>query len=125
MVDTAASSHASASALADVTNSNGTLEATIADVETVDRIFSDPAVQSFFANPTISPEKKQEVVKEIASSSELQPHTTNFLNILVDMKRIDIIEDIVKEFELCYNRITGTEVAVVSSVVPLESQDLA
>ncbi|EHA8590367.1 ATP synthase delta chain, chloroplastic-like [Cocos nucifera] len=97
----------------------------MADVDKVDRIFSDPAVQSFFANPTISLEKKQEVVKEIASSSELQNHTANFLNILVDMKRIDIVNDIVKEFEVCYNRITGTEVAVVSSVVRLESQDLA
>ncbi|XP_029117026.1 ATP synthase subunit delta, chloroplastic [Elaeis guineensis] len=123
MVDTAASSYASA--LADVAQSNGTLEATIADVEKVDGIFSDPAVQSFFANPTISLEKKNEVVQEIASSSELQNHTANFLNILVDMKRIDIIKDIVKEFEACYNRITGTEVAVVSSVVQLESQDLA
>ncbi|XP_017700841.1 ATP synthase delta chain, chloroplastic-like [Phoenix dactylifera] len=123
MVDTATFSYDSF--LADISNSNGTLEATIAEVEKVDRIFSDPAVQSFFVNPTIPPEKKQEVVKEIASSSELQPHTANFLNILVDMKRIDIIKDIVKEFEVFYNRITGTEVAVVSSVMRLESQDLA
>ncbi|KAH7652688.1 ATPase OSCP/delta subunit protein [Dioscorea alata] len=41
------------------------------------------------------------------------------------MNRIDIIQDIVREFENCYNRITGTEVAVVSLVVQLDSQHLA
>ncbi|XP_064985945.1 ATP synthase subunit delta, chloroplastic-like [Musa acuminata AAA Group] len=122
MMDTAASSYANA--LAEVARSNGTLEATVTDMEKVERVFADPNVQSFFANPTVARERKAEVVKEIAASSELCPHTANFLNILVDMRRIDIIEDIVKEFEVCYNRITNTEVAVVSSVVRLESQDL-
>ncbi|OAY79289.1 ATP synthase delta chain, chloroplastic [Ananas comosus] len=123
MMDTAASSYATA--LADVAKSNGTLDATVADMEKVDRAFSDPAVQSFFSNPTVPTEKKLEVVAEIARASDLQPHTISFLNILVDMRRIDIIKEIVKEFEACYNRITGTEIAVVSSVVKLESQDLA
>lgn len=123
MVDTAASSYATA--LAEVAKSNGSLEATMADMEKVDQFFSEPSVQSFFANPTISPEKKALVIGEIAESSELKPHTANFLNILVDMSRIDLVKEIVKEFEASYNKITGTEVAVVSSVVKLESQHLA
>ncbi|ONK60764.1 uncharacterized protein A4U43_C08F22370 [Asparagus officinalis] len=65
-----------------------------------------------------------EVIAEIAKAEELKPHTANFLSILVDMKRIDLIKEIVKEFEACYNKITGTEVAVVSSVVKLESEHL-
>ena len=113
MVDTAASSYATA--LADVAQANGTLDATIADVEKIDRVFSDPAVQNFFANPTISVEKKMEVAEEIAKAEELKPHTANFLNILVDMGRINLVKDIAKEFETCYNRITGTEVIVSSS----------
>ncbi|CAL9169988.1 ATP synthase delta chain, chloroplastic-like [Musa acuminata AAA Group] len=119
MMDTAASSYANA--LAEVAKSNGTLEATVADMEKVDRLFADPAVQSFFANPTVAPEKK----REISGSSELQPHTVNFLNILVDMSRIDIIAEIVKEFDACYNHITGTELAVVTSVVDMGEDDVA
>ncbi|KAL0284299.1 UNVERIFIED_CONTAM: ATP synthase delta chain, chloroplastic [Sesamum angustifolium] len=41
------------------------------------------------------------------------------------MKRIDLIKEIVKEYEVVYNKITDTQVAVVTSVVQLESQHLA
>ncbi|XAR48602.1 H(+)-transporting two-sector ATPase [Bertholletia excelsa] len=123
MADTAAGSYATA--LADVAKSNGTLEATYADMEKIDKVFSDSSVLDFFANPTIEIEKKRELVDEIASSSSFQPHTVNFLNILVDMKRVELIKDIVKEFEATYNNITDTELAVVTSVVKLESQHLA
>lgn len=123
MSASAASSYATA--LADVAKSNNTLDATSSDVEKVEKIFSDPQVLQFFTNPTIDVLKKRQVLDEIVSSSELQPHTANFLNILVDAKRIDLIKEIVKEFELVYNQLTDTELAVVSSVVKLESQHLA
>ncbi|KAA0034975.1 hypothetical protein IC582_005446 [Cucumis melo] len=123
MSATAAGSYAAA--LAEVAASNNTLDATSSDVEKIESVFADPQVLDFFSNPTISVEKKQAVVDEIASSSSLQPHSANFLKILVDAKRIDILKEIVTEFELVYNKITNTELAVVSSVVQLEQQHLA
>uniref|UniRef100_A0A2P2L300 ATP synthase delta chainic-like n=1 Tax=Rhizophora mucronata TaxID=61149 RepID=A0A2P2L300_RHIMU len=114
-----------ATALADVAKSNNTLDATYADTEKIEKLFSDPQVLDFFVNPTIDPEKKIEVVDEMAKSSELQLHTANFLNILIEAKRMDLIKEIVKEFESVYNQLTDTEMAVVSSVVNLESQHLA
>lgn len=57
--------------------------------------------------------------------TKLQPHTANFINILIDNDRIDLIDEIVMEFEIAYNKLTNTELAVVSSVVKLESQHLA
>ncbi|XP_004290445.1 PREDICTED: ATP synthase delta chain, chloroplastic [Fragaria vesca subsp. vesca] len=120
---TAASSYAAA--LADVAVSNNTLETTVADVEKLEKFFGEPSVFDFFVNPTISLEKKRGVLDDIAKSAALQPHTVNFLNILVDAKRIDLIKDIVAEFETVYNKITDTELAIVSSVVKLESQHLA
>ncbi|XP_078444194.1 F-type H+-transporting ATPase subunit delta [Wolffia australiana] len=123
MIDTAAGSYAAA--LSDVANGNSTLAATNADMEKVATIFSDKAVFDYFANPTVAIEKKLELVADIAKTSSLQPHTANFLSILVEMKRTDMVKEIAKEFEKCYNRITGTEVALVTSVVPLESQHLA
>ena len=120
---TAASSYAAA--LADVAVSNNTLETTVTDVEKLEKFFGEPSVFDFFVNPTISLEKKRGVLDDIAKSAALQPHTVNFLNILVDAKRIDLIKDIVAEFETVYNKITDTELAIVSSVVKLESQHLA
>ncbi|CAA2994436.1 ATP synthase delta chain, chloroplastic [Olea europaea subsp. europaea] len=123
MADSAAGSYAVA--LADVAKSNNTLEQTSADMEKIEKIFYDPGVLDFFTNPTINEEKKIAIVDEIAKSSSLQPHVVNFLNILVDMKRIELIKDILKEFELVYNKLTNTELAIVTSVVKLESQHLS
>ncbi|KAF2291035.1 hypothetical protein GH714_019214 [Hevea brasiliensis] len=123
MAATAAGSYAAA--LADVAKSNNTLDSTSADVEKIEKLFADPQLYDFFSNPTIDAEKKRQLLDEIVKSSELQPHTANFLNILVDAKRIDLVKDIVKEFEMVYNKLTDTELAVVTSVVKLESQHLA
>lgn len=122
MSDTASSY---AGALADVAKSTDTLEATCADIEKIDRFFSDEGVLEFFASPVIDVEKKRAVLDEIVESAKLQPHTGNFINILIDMRRIEMIKDIVKEFEVVYNKITDTELAVVTSVVKLENEHLA
>lgn len=123
MSATAASSYAAA--LADVAFSNNTLDATTSDIEKIDEIFADPKVSDYFADPTLAVEQKRKLVDEIAESSGFQPHTRNFLYILVDAQRIDLINEIAKEFELVYNALTDTELAVVTSVVKLESQHLA
>lgn len=123
MADSAAGSYAAA--LADVAKSNGTLEATSGDMEKVDNLFSDSQIYDFFVNPTIDLENKRKVLDEITSSSKLQPHVANFLNILIDMKRIELVKEIVKEFELVFNKLTDTELAIVTSVVKLESQHLS
>ncbi|KAJ1398077.1 F1F0 ATP synthase OSCP/delta subunit, N-terminal domain superfamily [Sesbania bispinosa] len=123
MSATAAASYASA--LAEVANTNNTLDATTADVEKIEEIFSDPQVFDYFSNPTIEIAQKRKLIDDIATSSEFQPHTRNFLYILVDAQRIELINEIAKEFELVYNTLTDTELAVVTSVVKLESQHLA
>ncbi|KAL5778978.1 hypothetical protein ACOSQ2_009715 [Xanthoceras sorbifolium] len=114
-----------AAALADVAKSNNTLDTTSADVEKLEKIFSDPQVFDFFQSPVISVENKRQVLDDICKSSQLLPHTANFLNILIDSKRVDVIREIMKEFETVYNEMTDTELAVVSSVVKLESEHLA
>ncbi|XP_047946341.1 ATP synthase delta chain, chloroplastic-like [Salvia hispanica] len=124
MANTASGSYASA--LADVALANGTLAATAADVEKLaSEVFSDEAVLSYFTNPTVRDEAKREIADEISRSLKLQPHVANFVNILVDMKRVDLIKEIAAEFELIANRLSETEVATVASVVELEPQHLA
>ncbi|KAJ4701189.1 ATP synthase delta chain, chloroplastic-like [Melia azedarach] len=114
-----------AAALADIAKSNNTLDSTSADIEKIEQVFADKQVLEFFSNPTVGIDKKRQFIDEISKSSALQPHTANFLNILIDARRVDAIKDIVKAFEAAYNKITGTETAVVSSVVQLESEHLA
>jgi len=114
-----------ASALSEVAVENGTLEQTVSDLEKLEKIFADETVAEFFDNPTVPREEKTQLIDEIAKSYELQQHVVNFLNVVVDNFRATIVPQIVVEFENVYNSLTGTEVATVTSVVQLESQDLA
>jgi len=123
MSSPAASSYATA--LADLAKSNNTLDATTADIDKIEELFSDPKVFDYFSSPIIEDSTKTKLIAEFATSSSFQPHTQNFLNLLIEARRIDIILDIVKEFELHYNTLTDTELVVVTSVVKLESQNLA
>ncbi|GFQ02650.1 ATP synthase delta chain chloroplastic [Phtheirospermum japonicum] len=63
-----------------------------ADAEKLNNLFSDEAV-IFLHQPQPSPRRiKREVVDGDHEIICLQPHMANFLNILVDMKRIDLIK---------------------------------
>ncbi|KAF8109939.1 hypothetical protein N665_0089s0058 [Sinapis alba] len=114
-----------ATALADVAKANNTLESTCNDIEKLEKTFSDPKVLELFVNPTVELRKKREVIELIAESLSLLPHTANFLNVLIDLNRIDIVKEIMKDFEAVYNKMTKTELVVVKSVVKLDSQHLA
>ncbi|CAA7059463.1 unnamed protein product [Microthlaspi erraticum] len=114
-----------ATALADAAKANDTLESTCDDVEKLEKMFLDPNILKLFVNPTVELWKKREVIDLIAESLSLLPYTANFLNVLIDSNRIDLVNEIIKEFELVYNKVTQTELAVVKSVVKLDSQHLA
>lgn len=114
-----------ATALADAAKANDTLESTCYDVEKLEKMFSDPNVLKLFVNPTVELWKKREVIDLISESLSLLPYTANFLNVLIDSNRIDLVNEIMKEFEVVYNRMTQTELAVVKSVVKLDPQHLA
>ncbi|KAM1151859.1 hypothetical protein PS2_034311 [Malus domestica] len=62
--------------------------------------------------------RHRRVVGATAAYDQLSQH-------LVDANQIDLIKDIVKEFEVVYDKIIDTELAIVSSMVKLESQHLA
>ncbi|KAM0892335.1 hypothetical protein ACQ4PT_025832 [Festuca glaucescens] len=114
-----------ASALCELASESGTLDQTVSDLEKLEKIFSEEAISEFFDNPTVLRTEKAELIDEIVKSSDLQPHVVNFINVVVDNSRAELVPQIVKEFETAYNALTGTEVATVTSVVQLESEDLA
>ncbi|KAK9072149.1 hypothetical protein SSX86_008581 [Deinandra increscens subsp. villosa] len=123
MAESAAGSYAKA--LAEVAVANGTLDQTVEDLATIESLFSDDSTFKYFTSPVVGLEEKRLLLDDISSSGKLQTHVCNFLNILIERKRIDMIKEIVKEFELVYNRLTNTELAVVTSVVKLEEEYLS
>nr|XP_043637044.1 ATP synthase delta chain, chloroplastic-like [Erigeron canadensis] len=123
MTDSAAGRYASA--LADIANSKGTLKATLSDIEKIDKIFSIKPTFNFFTNPTIPETQKHKLIQEISISGFLQPYVCNLLSLLIEKNRMNLIREIVEEFEIVYNKLTDTELALVTSVVKIDQQNLA
>lgn len=75
-----------------------------------------PDLKGFLQNPLNSANSKK-LVLEKCLSSELSTHTKSFLNLLVDKKRIGLIESIGKKFlEKAYNYVCIKFVEVWSTV---------
>ncbi|XP_057822610.1 ATP synthase delta chain, chloroplastic [Cryptomeria japonica] len=122
MSDSVAGSYATA--LADLGKSVNSLDAINSDLEKLSQFLVNKDIFAFLVNPIILPEKKKEILKSIAVDAKFEPYTLNFLFILIDKKRIKLINEIIKEFEITYNKLTDTELAIVTSAVKLENRHL-
>ena len=71
---------------------------------------ANPSMESFLANPVMEEKQKKDVLSKLGKEADFHPFTSNFLNLLVDKKRIGNIADIVEEFENLYCESTDTEV---------------
>ncbi len=76
----------------------------------------------FLANPIFEQESKKKVMEQVISKISLSPLTANFLKLLIDKKRIDVLPDI----ETCYRQLmdeTLKKVRVtVKTAFPLTGQ---
>lgn len=114
-----------ASALAELSQANNDLEKINKDVEWLGELLNNKELYEFLVSPVIDGDKKKSILKTLAVDAQFSDVTLNFLNLLVDKKRIELIKDVVKEFEAIYNEITDTQVANVISAVKIEKPQLA
>ncbi|KAJ7296185.1 hypothetical protein O6H91_Y139000 [Diphasiastrum complanatum] len=111
-------------ALADLANSKKALEAVNRDMDKLSALLKKQELFDFLANPVVVDEKKKSILKTLSDDANFQEYTLNFLYLLVDRKRLDIIQDIISAFEEIYNNLTDTQVATVTSAVKIESSQL-
>lgn len=74
------------------------------------------------SNPVVDGGKKKAVLAKIAKEAGFQQYTINFLNLLVEKDRLDILEEICESFEDFYCKLTDTQVATLRSAVKLEQE---
>ena len=67
----------------------------------------------FLANPIFEQESKKKVLEKIIGKLSLSPMTINFLKLLIDKKRIDILPDI----ETCYRQLMDETLKTVRVTV--------
>ena len=119
---TAAVSRPYAEALMSIAQSNNVADKLDSDVRSLLNLIkeSEP-LQNFFANPFISGEDKKGVISKILSD-DTNPIFRNFLMLLVDRRRITLVEDIAQEYLAKLRELNQTVLAEVISAVPLTDE---
>jgi len=92
-----------AEALIDLAKSTGTLKETTNDMNIVSQFLANSSdLKKFLGNPLITSDAKKNVVKDILGE-QISLSTLKFLLLLVDRKRISLLDGIAQRFlELSY-----------------------
>ncbi|MBR8835558.1 MAG: F0F1 ATP synthase subunit delta [Stigonema ocellatum SAG 48.90 = DSM 106950] len=75
-------------------------------------------LQSFLGNPFIEPEKKKAVINQILGEGA-NTYLRNFLLLLVDRRRISLLESIGRQYLAFLRQLNQTVLAEVISAIPL------
>jgi len=117
-----------AKAILDVSNANGNADAVSADMKNIsDAIAQSSELKLFLENPIVKGESKLAALNEIFASAGTD--TKNLFSVLLQNKRLDILEAIAAQYAKLYDELKGIEVAHVITAAPLtpemEAQVLA
>lgn len=119
---TAAVSRPYAEALMSLAQSNNVADKFDSDVRSLLNLLKESQpLQNFFANPFIDAEDKKGVISKILSD-DTNPIFRNFLMLLVDRRRITLVEDIGQEYLAKLRELNQTVLAEVISAVPLTDE---
>ena len=117
-----------AKAILDVSNAKGNAEVVSTDMKTIAAAISqNNELKLFLENPVIKGEAKLAALNEIFASANAD--TKNLFSVLLQNKRLDILEAIATQYALQYDELKGVQVAYVTTATPLtpelEAQVLA
>jgi len=82
---------------------------------------SEAQMRQLFENPTIAAERRKEVFKGIADSLSYESYVRNFINLLMERNRLDLLADIIVAYEKLLDEKLGIVRARVTSAGPLDA----
>ena len=80
-----------------------------------------PDARRVFENPAISADRRKMLLKEVGDAFAFDPAIRNFLNLLVERNRIDLIDEIAVVYQKILDEKLGIVRARVTSAFPLDS----
>ena len=79
-------------------------------------------LQLLLSSPVIKSVVKKDTIKEVFSS-KVSSLTIGLVDLLIDNKRLSILEDVAKKYTVLFDKLKGIEVAKVTTAIPL-TEDL-
>ncbi len=100
-----------AKGLVDLAEEKSQLEQVHADVDAIGSLLKEnQKLKELLFNPVVDGEKKRNVLSKIGKEAGFQKYTMNFLNLLVQKDRINLLDEICESFEDQYCQLTDTQV---------------
>src|SRR6185295_1185466 len=81
---------------------------------------SEPQVRQLLENPTIAADSRKDLFKSIADSLAYNNSVRNFLNLLIERNRLDLLSKIVEAYQKLFDEKLGLVRAHVTSAGPLD-----
>lgn len=111
-----------AQALMSVARKNNLTEQFGADIRALlDVLKNSEQLRNFLANPFVSIEGKKAVLQRVVGE-DMNPYLKNFLMLLIDRRRILLLEDICQQFLSILRQLNQTVLAEVISAVELTDE---
>jgi F-type H+-transporting ATPase subunit delta len=73
-------------------------------------------------NPTLAPERRKELLNKIGDALSLDPPIRNFLGLLVERNRLDLMDEIASTYEALLDEKIGVVKAKITSALELDSR---
>ncbi len=113
-----------AEALASLAKEKNSVEVFKKEIDAVYEAFNNvDNLKVFFKSVKISKEEKKKLLED-SFKGKINPLVMNFLKVLVDKGRIEMYEDIFKEFHTLANKELGINEGVVESARPLSKEQI-
>ena len=89
----------------------------------VDAFFSAADLRIYLESPAVARDAKQAVIEKVAAKMDLAPAVRNFVALLVDRRRTELLREIQQSFEAELNARLGIAQAEVTSARELSSAE--
>lgn len=112
-----------ATALADIVLEQGAAEPARKQLEDFRAAYADSAeLRNFLASPAVTRESKHQVIEKLAARLGASKIIRNFLFVIVDNQRIQLLPDIVESFGLVLQQRQGVAEAEIASAAELNDR---
>jgi F-type H+-transporting ATPase subunit delta len=112
-----------AAALVDLGRSTNTLSFITKDITNIIKVFyENDELSEFLTNPLYSKNSKKEVLDKVFDPLLLNQNSKNFLNLLIQRSRIDMISLIAQKYSNIINGLENIKLANIKAATPLTSE---
>ncbi|CAN6463775.1 unnamed protein product [Victoria cruziana] len=112
-----------AAALVDIARLDDAIDSFADGISRLRRLLRSSGLHAILIDPSTEEAAKKGLVRAVAGLAHLHKHLAFFLNMIIDKGKVDLLEEILKEFEKIYDELSGTKVVMVASRRKLEEAE--